>query len=63
MSTATKRALELKRADLADARLWVEDLRGLNPSPLDVFCATNYVTLVQDDIKRLEQQLLQEHKS
>jgi hypothetical protein len=49
--------LERKRADLADAQAWVEDLRGLNPTREQIFAATNYVALLQDDIKTLEEQL------
>ena len=63
MQTATQTALELKRADLTDAKAWVEDLRKLNPTREQIFYATNYVSLMQDDIKKLEQQVEQEHTS
>ncbi len=63
MSTPTQTSLDLKRADLADAKGWVEDLRELNPTREQIFCATNYVVLLQDDIKKLEQQLKQEHNN
>lgn len=48
-------AIERKEADLADAKAWVEDLRGLNPTSQDIFNATNYVTLLQDDLRKLKE--------
>lgn len=49
-------AIERKQAEIDDAKGWVEDLRELNPTPQDIFCATNYVTLLQDDLKKLQEQ-------
>ncbi len=46
-------AIERKQADLDDALGWVEDLRSLTPSRQDIFNATNYVVLLQDDLRKL----------
>lgn len=51
-----KERIERKEAELADARGWIEDLRGLNPSQQDIFFATNQVMLLQDDLRRLKQE-------
>jgi hypothetical protein len=45
-----------KQAEITDALGWVEDLRELNPTRADIFNATNYVTLLQDDLKKLKEQ-------
>jgi hypothetical protein len=45
-----------KQAEITDALGWVEDLRELNPTPADIFGATNYVTLLQDDLAKLKEQ-------
>lgn len=49
-------AIERKQAEITDALGWVEDLRELNPTPADIFGATNYVTLLQDDLAKLKEQ-------
>ena len=49
-------AIERKQADLDDALGWVEDLRSLNPTRQDIFNATNYVVLLQDDLRKLKEQ-------
>lgn len=48
-------AIERKQADLDDALGWVEDLRGLNPTRQEIFSATNYVVLMQDDLRKLKE--------
>lgn len=49
-------AIERKQAEIDDALGWVEDLRELNPTPQDIFFATNHVVMLQDDLKRLKEQ-------
>lgn len=48
-------AIENKEAQIADALGWVEDLRGLSPTRQDIFNATNYVVLLQDDLRKLKE--------
>lgn len=55
-------AIERKKAQIQDALGWVEDLRGLNPTRQDIFFATNHVVMLQDDLKRLEEQQPAEDK-
>ncbi len=49
-------AIESKKAQIQDALGWVEDLRDLSPTRQDIFNATNYVVLLQDDLKKLQEQ-------
>ena len=51
----TTPAIVRKQAEIVDARGWVADLRELNPSREEIFGATNYVTLLQDDLARLKE--------
>ena len=51
MTTAIKR----KQAEIDDAKGWIEDLRELNPTPAEIFNATNFVMLLQDDLKKLKE--------
>tara|TARA_R110002126_G_scaffold94650_1_gene223238 strand:+ start:162 stop:326 length:165 start_codon:yes stop_codon:yes gene_type:complete len=51
MTTAIKR----KQAEIDDAKGWVADLRELNPTSAEIVNATNYVILLQDDLKRMEE--------
>lgn len=51
MTTATDR----KQAEIDDAMGWVEDLRELNPTSAEITNATNYVALLQADLKRLKE--------
>ncbi len=49
-----KKIVNLK-AKIADAQGWVKDLRTMNPSRDEIFLATNYVMMLQDDLRRLKE--------
>ena len=49
-------AITRKQAEIDDAKGWVADLRELSPTSTEIFGATNYVTLLQDDLKKLKQE-------
>ncbi len=54
-------AIAAKKAQIADARAWVQDLKDLRDGGHDLthadkFNSANYVVLLQDDLRKLEQE-------
>lgn len=54
--------IDAKQAQIDDALGWVQDLKDLRAaghelSHADIFNATNYVTILQDDMRRLRAEL------
>ena len=54
--------IDAKQAQIDDALGWVQDLKdlrsaGIEPSQQEIFNATNYVTILQDDMRRLKANL------
>lgn len=51
---STPRQIEMKKADIADAEGWVEDLKELNGTQVELARARYYVVLLKKDLKKLE---------
>jgi hypothetical protein len=46
--------VDQKKAEITDAKGWVEDLKELNASGTDIKNACRYVLLLENDLKKLE---------
>jgi len=50
-------AIESKRRQLADALGWVQDMKDLGITDRqEIFNATNYVVILQDDLRKLNKE-------
>jgi hypothetical protein len=43
-----------KKAQIEDAVKWRDNLRDLNPTPNEMFNASNYIVLLRGDLEKLE---------